>query len=358
MRRYGAVAAREPSNLAFAGQGDVAPGAVVSTAQLSLAGIRGRTPVAVAGGEYRILNPDNSVWQDWTGANGVCHPFQKLQLRVTAALTDATTSQVTVTVGTTVATWSVSTASATPGHEQETEAFLAKLAALESGSMTASQTAALDAFYLAAKASTWWTKTHRLYVRLHDEAASSIDLRDQLTTLTQVGASGSVTWTPAGWATGGNSGRGLDMHVNPATATAPGSVALVLWYPDVTTTGGSDNSFDLQGSDISVRMRQNAAGNLQCRLHAAGNQTLTGVTAAPGLRVASRTGPAATAFYGPAGTSIGTSGTRPPRRPRPRSTCSRRSPAPPPPAPLWWPASATACPAPRSPAWDLPWTPC
>ena len=174
--------------------------------------------------------------------------------------------------------------------------------------MTTAQSDALDAFYVAAKASSWWAKFHRLYVGvLHDEVASSIDLVDQTTRMTQAGNTGNVVWTAgSGWGTGGGQGRGLDMWVNPATATAQDSIALLLWCGDLTPLGGSDAAFDIQGSDISVRMRQNASGNLQGRLHAGGNQALAGVTGAGGMRLMSRTGPTSTTYYGPAGAALAT----------------------------------------------------
>ncbi len=115
-----------------------------------------------------------------------------------------------------------------------------------------------------------------------------------------------ATWTAgSGWSAGGNSGRGLDMHFDPRTGAPQNSLALFLWCPNFAATGGATSAFDIQGSDISIRLRQNDVGNLQCRLNTTANQTKTSVTTLPGFRCVSRTAAGATTFYGPEGTSLG-----------------------------------------------------
>ena len=304
---YGPVADADPSNLSFAGQAGVVGGAQVTSDSVAIAGIGGNAPISISGGEYRVRNPDDTEWLGWTAAAGTIHPFQKLQLRVTAATEAGATVSATVTAGGVSAVWTVTTAGAVQAREPETVAFLARVAALAGGAMDTARTDALDAFYVNAKGTSWWTKTRRLYVGgLSDAVAASIDLKDQTTALTQVGATGSVTWIAgAGWGTGGGSGRGFDMHFSPVANGAQDSLALFLWCGDYAATGGSSSAFDIQGSDLSVRLRQNDAGNLQARVNAAGNQTKTGITTLAGFRCVSRTAAAVTTFYGPEGTSLG-----------------------------------------------------
>lgn len=304
---FGPIADAEPSNLSFASQAGVATGALVISDSVTIAGIGGNAPVSIVGGEYRVRNPDDTIWLDWTAAGGTIHPLQRLQLRVTAPPQAGGTASAAVTVGGVSATWSVTTAAAIQTREPETVAFLARVAALAGGAMDKPKADALDAFYAAARGESWWTKTRRLYVGgLSDAVAASIDLRDQTTALTQVGATGSVTWTAgAGWGTAGGSGRGLDMHFNPVADGARDSLALFIWCADYSATGGSSSAFDIQASDLSVRLRQNDVGNLQARVNAAGNQTKTGITGLAGFRCVSRTAATVTTFYGPEGTSLG-----------------------------------------------------
>ena len=305
---YGPIAGTDPSNLSFASQTGVAAGAQVISDGVAIAGIGGNAPVSIAGGEYRVRNPDDTIWLDWTASAGTIHPWQKLQLRVTAPAQAGGAASATVTVGGVSAVWSVTTAgAAVQTREPETVAFLGRVAALAGGAMDKPKADALDAFYATARGTSWWTKTRRLYVGgLSDAVAASIDLKDQTTALTQVGATGSVTWTAgAGWGTAGGSGRGLDMHFDPVAYGARDSLALFIWCADYSAAGGSSSAFDIQASDLSTRLRQNDVGNLQARVNAAGNQTKTAITGIAGFRCVSRTAAAVTTFYGPEGTSLG-----------------------------------------------------
>ena len=82
---YGAIADRTPSNLSFADLTDASQDTLVTSGTVTIADIGGGSPVSIAGGEYRVRNPDGTPWVDWTSAAGTIHPFQSLQLRVTTA---------------------------------------------------------------------------------------------------------------------------------------------------------------------------------------------------------------------------------------------------------------------------------
>ena len=219
---YPALDDAAPEGLVFAPASGASIAAEVTSEAVRVTGIGGHVPVSIAGGAFRVTNPDGTVWRDWGAEPGTIHPGQSLALRAMAAATPATDVQVVVTVGTVAASWTVTTAPVQEDvSEPETEAFSARLSALGGAAFSGAQRAALDAFYVTAKAGSWWAKVHRLYVGgLHCREAASIDLRDQTTTLTQVGTGGAVDWSPSlGWGTGGASDRGLDMHANPTALT-------------------------------------------------------------------------------------------------------------------------------------------
>ena len=185
-------------------------------------------------------------------------------------------------------------------RQAETEAFLARVATLAGPAMSAGQAAALDGFYVAAKASSWWGKVKRLYVGgLHCVQAGSIDLRDQATVLVHAGSAAPCSWSAAlGW-TGKDNAR-LDLGVNPAAVTGQNSVALFLWYSDLTPVT-NETGYDLNnaGGGNSVRFQQQASsgGVISARLHSSVNQGTTASTA-PGFKCASRTAANAIGFYG------------------------------------------------------------
>jgi hypothetical protein len=75
-----------PSNLgSFNNVTGATGGSVVTSNEITIAGIDRSAPITISNGEYRIRNSDDSVFQDWTSSPGVIHPFQKLTLRGTAA---------------------------------------------------------------------------------------------------------------------------------------------------------------------------------------------------------------------------------------------------------------------------------
>lgn len=99
-----------PSNLAsIADVTGASAGATVTSNEIAIAGIDRSAVVTITGGEYRVRNSDDSLWQDWTSSPGTIHPFHKLTLRTTAGSSGSV--NVVLTVGGVSETWSVTTAS-------------------------------------------------------------------------------------------------------------------------------------------------------------------------------------------------------------------------------------------------------
>jgi hypothetical protein len=225
---------------------------------------------------------------------------------VGGALTCAVTS--TNSAGSAGAVAGPVTVQAAGGLHAETEAFLARVAALGGPAMAAGQVAALDGFYGAARVSGWWPKLRRLYVGgLHCPEAGGIDLVDQATTLGHSGAAAPCGWSAGlGW-TGKDDAR-LDLKVSPAAVTAQNSVALILWYSDLSSTV-NEAGYDLNnaGGGNTVRFQQqvSSGGVISSRLHSSVNQGTVASTA-PGFKCASRTGPNVISFYGQDGALIAT----------------------------------------------------
>jgi hypothetical protein len=308
---YGAIADTSPSNLSFTDITDALQSTVTTSTEVTIDGIGCGTAISITGGEFRIRNRDDTDWSAWGSSSATIHPFQKLALRVTSSASVSTAVNVVVTVGSGSDTWTVTTAASPPSYEDETDAFIAKIAGLGGGTMTTPQAQALDAFYVAAKASAWWAKVKRLYVGgMHDQIASSIDFTDQTTTLTQIGNTGNCTWTlDVGWSAGGNQGCGLDMHADPSALTTQNDICLFYWCPDFSLTAGTSSTADIQSSDGTVRTRINEAGSAQTRLHAGSNQTKTSLSTTAGFRAVSRTASTTTKWYKGDGTQDGTTGT-------------------------------------------------
>ena len=128
--------------------------------------------------------------------------------------------------------------------------------------MSAGQAAALDGFYVAAKASSWWGKVKRLYVGgLHvcRRGASTSGTRRRCGAC-RVG--GACSWSAAlGW-TGKDNAR-LDFGVNPSAVTGQNSVALFLWYSDLTPVT-NETGYDLNnaggGNSCASSSRRARAG--------------------------------------------------------------------------------------------------
>ncbi len=304
-RDFGAVNDTVPLPFTFDTVTGAEPSTLTVSGDLAVQGIGRGTPIAITGGEYRVRNPDNTEWFGWTTAPGTINPFQKAQLRLTSSASSGGNASATLTIGGVSASWTVSTRVVAPRYEAETSAFLSRMAALAANPMPTAQIQTLDAFFVTAKASSWWPKVRRLYVGgLHDEHAATIDLRDQTTLLTQA-SNVLVTWgSKIGWGTGAASGAGLDLRFNPAAGLPAQSVALFLWCNDFSIGGTSSSSFDMQSADLTLRLRQNDAGNLRACVNTTVFQTRTPVSATPGFRCVSRTAEKVTTFYDAAGAVI------------------------------------------------------
>ena len=220
---------------------------------------------------------------------------------LTCVLT-ATNAQGTATV----ATAPVAVNAEEESHQPETLAFAARLAALGGAEMDGGQLFALDAFYAAARASTWWGKIAALHVPgLHDRHAADIDLVDPARIAVHSGSEAPASWSPGlGW-TAKNNAK-VAFAVVPTEAVAGDSAAVFLWYTDATPST-NQSIFDFTSDDNSLQLRQQSAnGLLSARVNTGGSQNLLAVGTAPGFRCASRTGGSLTTLYGPAGTSVGT----------------------------------------------------
>ena len=87
------------------------------------------------------------------------------------------------------------------------------------------------------------------------------------------------------------------------------SAAVFLWYTDASDST-NESIFDLTSNDGTLQLRQQSGnGLLSARVNCGSSQNLLAVGTAAGFRCASRTAGSLTTLYGPAGTSVGTSGT-------------------------------------------------
>ena len=208
----------------------------------------------------------------------------------------------------TTATAAVTVVAAEPSYQPETQAFAARLAGLGGTAMNGGQIYALDAFYVAAKASSWWGKVAALHVPgLHDPHAADIDLVEPARTAAHSGSAAPASWSPAlGW-TAKNNAR-VVFGVDPSAVVSRDSAAVFLWYTDA-SDGTNESIFDLTSDDGTLQLRQQSAnGLLSARVNCGSSQNLLAVGTAAGFRCASRTAGSLTTLYGPAGTSVGTSG--------------------------------------------------
>lgn len=301
---YGAISDGTPSNLSFTNQVDVATSTVVSSNSLAIAGINGHGDVSITGGEYRVLNPDDTTFIDWTSAAGTIHPGQKLQLRQTSSASLSAQASTTVTVGGASTTWAITTYASAPSYESETQAFISKVAANGGGSISGADADALDAFYVAAKGATWWPKMLKLYLRLGDEIASSLDLVGQSVSLEKVVSSGlNYTWNATtGFTPADNSNAGIDLKVNPSTELPQDSASIILWYSALAASTRSDLN---GGAEIYLRALN--TGAVRYNLNSAANSNASGLTTTPGMRAIVRSGASAIAFHGPTGAIINSS---------------------------------------------------
>lgn len=309
---YGSVSDQTPSNLSFVDQTEATPGTVVSSALLQIAGIGGNAPVAISGGQYRVLNPDDTLWQDWTSAAGTIHPFQRLQLRLTASSVNSTSVAATITVGGVSDSWSVTTYASAPSYQAETTAFIAKVAANGGGTMAGTDARALDDFYIAAKATSWWPKMLRLYLHLGGAVASALDLKGQsVSLLSQYGvASDAWSWTATGWVGGGAANAGLQLGVNPSTQLPQNGCSVLVWYGQLSSVTRVDMTDINTTTGIAVGqtlLRLMTTGAGRYLLNSSGNASPSGLTTAPGLRAVVRDGASSLRLHGPDGAVIASS---------------------------------------------------
>ena len=298
---YGAITDTTPNAMIFTDLTDVGASELLSSNAILIGGIERRSAVTITGGEWRTLNSLNadSVVQDWTSSAGFIDPFQKMQLRVTSSATVSTLVSATVTVGGVDATWDVTTANSFSTFEAETTAFVARVSELGGASIAGPQATALNNFFITAKASTWWAKTHSLRSRFNSRVASTINLKDQNTISTQAGLT-DMPWTQAlGWQPS-SSNQARNLQVNPSAVGSQDSGALILWYSQLAS--GTQTEINDQGA-IGILARFQTDGSARMRLHHSAHQNLSGVDATIGLRVISRTASALTTVYG-AGASV------------------------------------------------------
>ena len=109
---HGDITGAVPAAFALADRTSVAQGAVVTSDVLSPRGFERDTDISITDGEYRITNPDDTVFADWTAAPGKIHKHQKVQLRITASDSAEMAVVATLTIGGVTGRWSVTTQAA------------------------------------------------------------------------------------------------------------------------------------------------------------------------------------------------------------------------------------------------------
>jgi len=108
---WGDILDAVPDPAVFADLAGQTPGATVVSDVVTPQGFERDCAVDVAGGEYRILHPDDTLAADWTAAQGLINKWQKIQLRQTASASSETATAVTLTLGgAAVSDWTVTTA--------------------------------------------------------------------------------------------------------------------------------------------------------------------------------------------------------------------------------------------------------
>lgn len=100
-----------PNSFNFANLSGQASGGQVASAAITLTGIEREAVITVTGGEYQLLNPDNSVAVAWTSSAGLYHKHMKVQVRTPTTAAD-TSYNVVLTVGGVSDTWTCTTAAA------------------------------------------------------------------------------------------------------------------------------------------------------------------------------------------------------------------------------------------------------
>jgi hypothetical protein len=305
---YGSPYRRSPGPFTVPDLTDVTTGTVILSDAISLTLIERQVYVDLpAGAEFRTLNSlkGDELVLDWTNA-GYVDKYQKIQFRVTSSGNASTATNVLIDIQGVTDTWTVTTASGAASYEAETDAFIAQVATNGGGTISGADAAALDAFYVTAKASTWWPKMFRMYASMGDAVASSLDLVGQSVSMVDASADPLNAWT---WSSGGvgwqgqtSANGGMDLQVNPSTDLPQDDCAFGLWYNSYASgTQGELNSIP----DDHFFMRMTSAGAARVKVAQSSNTTATGVsTAHVGLRVGQREGANSVKIYDYDGTEL------------------------------------------------------
>ena len=304
---YGSIHDTAPSTVSFSDVNDAAPSSSISSEAVLIGGIERRASVSVMGGEFRALNSlDNDyVVSDWA-TSGFVDKFQRLQLRTTSSETASTATDVTVIIGGQSNNWTVTTYASAPSYEPETNAFITQVGTNEGLAIAGADAAALDAFYVAAKTSPWFAKLTRLYLRLGDQVASSLDLVDQATSLGLESPSGMpYTWdATAGWSPVENSNTGINLKVDPSIQLPQDASSVGVFYSSLAT----NTRGDFNGGD-GIFMRNTDAGAARYLLNSNSNTNASGLPTTIGLRAIVRDGASSLRLHGSAGTVVATGNT-------------------------------------------------
>lgn len=189
---------------------------------------------------------------------------------------------------------------ASGSDETETTTLVATMVAQGATPFSAPQKAAINTFYVGAKASTWWAKVKAFYLyRNTGLAAAKIDLTDQATIATQTG-------TPNFLAGSGLRQGSLTLGVNVTTEIPQNELGLTVWYSTIDTGAG----YDLVGSPAgTLRMRKFDAGSGNATLNGLANASanITDTRAlATGFTHVQRISSSQVKVYGTAGTLLAT----------------------------------------------------
>lgn len=306
---YGNIRDAVPAAFSFT-DSDGEASQIVASAPVTISGIERRTSMSVNGGEVRVINIDDSVAQDWTANPAPYEKYQRVQVRGTANSTVGGTANVTLTIGGVSDTFTITTIE-TVDYEPETDAFTAQAAALGGSTIVGAQKDAINAFYVTAKASTWWGKINHLWLRLADVASSALSLKDQTRVLASVAPSNPpYHWDAAyGWIPGGTPGSqsniAMQMTDNYAGEVAQNDASVLLWYSQL----ASNTRGDMTSSTGQTFARFINSGAARVLLNNSGNINISGLPATLGMRAIVRDGESSVRIHGPTGTQIASSTT-------------------------------------------------
>jgi hypothetical protein len=312
---YGSILDDTPSNISFTDSTEQPTSTVTLSNSITPVGFERDAAVTISGSgaEYQVYNPDDTVYTAWTTSAGRIHKWQKIRLRMTSSAIASTASDCTINVGSASDVWTVTTAASVIDYEAEVDAFIARIATNGGASMSGPQSVAVNDFVLALKAASLFTtaKIARLYLgAVNGPIAAKIDLMDQTTSMVQGtiingGSWSDVTWTAyVGWDPANIANRGLNMYVDPSTATTQNSAGIFAYMAE--TTVDAEMDFSESVGTFGFRVQSTA---LRSWLHNTTNQNLTGLTNVAGFYAVMRTASNVTKFYGVAGTQVGSNNT-------------------------------------------------